>query len=137
MLLVLNLPLIRFWVLLLKIPRPWLYGGILVFATLGTLGVNPSQVELTMLVLFGILGYLMRLYGYPIAPVVVGMILGPMAEQQLRRALSISQGDPTTLVSSPIAAVLLALAAIALILPLILRARGKGQVLAQMAKDED
>ena len=137
MLLVLNLPLIRFWVLLLKIPRPWLYGGILVFATLGTLGVNPSQVELTMLVLFGILGYLMRLYGYPIAPVVVGMILGPMAEQQLRRALAISQGDPTTLVASPIAATLLALAAIALILPLILRARGKGDVLAQMAKDED
>lgn len=137
MLLVLNLPLIRFWILLLKIPQPWLYGGILVFATLGTLGVNPSPVELTMLVLFGTLGYLMRLYGYPIAPVVVGLILGPMAEQQLRRALAISQGDPMTLVQSPIAAVLLALAAVALILPMILRARGRGDVLAQVGAAED
>lgn len=137
MLLVLNLPLIRFWILLLKIPQPWLYGGILVFATLGTLGVNPSPVELTMLVIFGTLGYLMRLYGYPIAPVVVGLILGPMAEQQLRRALSISQGDPMTLVQSPVAAVLLALAAVALILPMILRARGRGDVLAQVGSAED
>ena len=69
--------------------------------------------------------------------VVVGLILGPMAEQQLRRALSISQGDPTVLVTSPIAAVLLILAAVALVLPLILRARGKGQVLAQVAGSED
>lgn len=137
MLLVLNLPLIRFWILLLKIPQPWLYGGILVFATLGTLGVNPSPVELTMLVLFGTLGYLMRLYGYPIAPVVVGLILGPMAEQQLRRALAISQGDPMTLVQSPIAAGLLALAAVALIVPMILRARGRGDVLAQVGAAED
>jgi putative tricarboxylic transport membrane protein len=137
MLLVLNLPLIRFWILLLKIPQPWLYGGILVFATLGTLGVNPSVVELTMLVIFGTLGYLMRLYGYPIAPVVVGLILGPMAEQQLRRALAIAQGDPMTLVSSPIAAGLLFLAAVALVVPMILRARGRGQALAQLGATED
>jgi putative tricarboxylic transport membrane protein len=137
MLLVLNLPLIRFWVLLLKIPQPWLYGGILVFATLGTLGVNPSVVELMMLVLFGTLGYLMRLYGYPIAPVVVGLILGPMAEQQLRRALAIAQGDPMTLVQSPIAAGLLFLAAVALVVPMILRARGRGDKLAQIGTAED
>ncbi|MEH7828041.1 tripartite tricarboxylate transporter permease [Gemmobacter denitrificans] len=137
MLVVLNLPLIRFWILLLRIPTPWLYGGILVFATLGTLGVNPSPVELTMLVLFGLLGYLMRLYGYPIAPVVVGLILGPMAEQQLRRALAISQGDPVTLVQSPVAAFLLGLAALALILPMVMRARGKGQVLSQVAGSDD
>ena len=137
MLLVLNLPLIRFWILLLKIPQPWLYGGILVFATLGTLGVNPSPVELTMLVLFGGLGYIMRVMNYPIAPVVVGLILGPMAEQQLRRALAISQGDWTTLVASPVAAVLLGLAAVALIVPMILRARGRGDALAQIGTAED
>jgi putative tricarboxylic transport membrane protein len=137
MLLVLNLPLIRLWVKLLTIPRHWLYAGILLFATLGTIGVNPSPVELGMLILFGILGYGMRLYGYPIAPVVVGLILGPMAEQQLRRALAISQGDPMTLVSTPLSAALLALAAIALILPIILRMRGKGDVLARVATDED
>jgi putative tricarboxylic transport membrane protein len=137
MLLVLNLPLIGLWVRLLSIPRPWLYAGILLFATLGTIGANPSPVELSMLLIFGLLGYLMRLFGYPIAPVVVGLILGPMAEQQLRRALAIRQGDPMTLVSSPIAAGLLCLAAVALILPLILRSRGKGQILAQVAGDED
>jgi putative tricarboxylic transport membrane protein len=137
MLLVLNLPLIGLWVRLLTIPKPWLYAGILMFATLGTIGANPSVFELGMLLAFGLLGYIMRVMGYPIAPVVVGLILGPMAEQQLRRALSISQGDPTVLVSSPIAATLLVLAAIALIVPLVMRARGRGDVLSQVAGDED
>ena len=137
MLLVLNLPLIGLWVKLLTIPRHWLYAGILLFATLGTIGANPSAFELGMLLGFGILGYGMRLFGYPIAPIVVGLILGPLAEQQLRRALAISQGDATVLLTSPISAVLLGLAALALIVPLILRARGKGQVLSQLAGDED
>jgi putative tricarboxylic transport membrane protein len=137
MLLVLNLPLIRLWVKLLTIPRPWLYAGILLFATLGTIGLNPSPVELSMLLIFGVMGYQMRLHGYPIAPVVVGLILGPMAEQQLRRALSISQGDWTTLVSTPLAAGLLLVAFLALVVPPILRWRGKGAVLKQIAGDED
>ena len=137
MLLVLNLPLIGLWVRLLSIPRPWLYAGILVFATLGTIGANPSVFELGMLLAFGVLGYVLRLFGYPIAPVVVGLILGPLAEQQLRRALAISQGDPTVLVHSPISIVLLLLAAAAVIVPLVLRARGRGKVLAQLASDED
>jgi len=137
MLVVLNLPLIGLWVRLLTIPRHWLYAGILMFATLGTIGANPSSVELGMLLVFGVLGYFMRLHGYPIAPIVVGLILGPMAEQQLRRALSIAQGDVTTLAQSPVAAGLLFLATLALIVPILLRARGKGAVLAQMAGDED
>ena len=137
MLLVLNLPLIRLWVKLLTIPRPWLYAGILLFATLGTIGLNPSPVELSMLLIFGVMGYLMRLHGYPIAPVVVGLILGPMAEQQLRRALSIAQGDWSTLVSTPLAAGLLFVAFLALVIPPLLRWRGKGAVLAQIAGDED
>lgn len=137
MLLVLNLPLIGLWVKLLSIPKPWLYAGIMLFATLGTIGANPSVFELGMLLAFGLLGYAMRVFGYPIAPVVVGLILGPLAEQQLRRALSISQGDLTTLVASPVAVVLLLIAAAALIVPLILRARGRGQVLSQLAASED
>jgi len=137
MLLVLNLPLVGLWVKLLSIPKPWLYAGILVFATLGTIGANPSVFELGMLLVFGLVAYVMRVFDYPIAPVIVGLILGPLAEQQLRRALAISQGDVTTLVQSPIAAVLLALAVIALILPLVLRFRGRGNVLSQMAASED
>ncbi|TWG92396.1 putative tricarboxylic transport membrane protein [Mesorhizobium sp. J18] len=137
MLLVLNLPLIGLWVRLLTIPTHWLYPGILVFATLGTIGANPSSFELGILLVFGLMGYGMRRFGYPLAPVVVGLILGPMAEQQLRRALAISQGDPVVLVQSPISVVLLLLAAAAVILPLVLRARGRGKVLAQLAGDED
>jgi len=147
MLIVLNLPLIGLWVKLLTVPKPWLYGGILVFATLGTLGANgamsgrlgpiPFSFELMLLLGFGILGYLLRRFGYPIAPVVVGLILGPMAEQQLRRALAISQGDPTALVHSPIAITIYALAILAVLLPFIMRMRGKGQMLSQMASDED
>lgn len=137
MLLVLNLPLIGLWVRLLTIPRPWLYAGILLFATLGTIGVNPSPVELGMLLGFGVLGYLMRLFSYPIAPVVVGLILGPMAEQQLRRALAIAQGDVTTLIASPIAATLLVLAAAALIVPILMRRYGRGDILVKIAADED
>nr|WP_298100684.1 tripartite tricarboxylate transporter permease [uncultured Shinella sp.] len=137
MLLVLNLPLIGLWVKLLSIPKPWLYAGILVFATLGTIGANPSVFELGMLLAFGLLGFAMRLFGYPIAPVVVGLILGPMAEQQLRRALAISQGDVTALFMSPIAVLLFGLAFLAIVVPLILRARGRGEVLSQLAANED
>lgn len=121
MLLVLNLPLVGLWVRLLAIPQPWLYAGILVFATMGTIAAKPSVVELTMLAAFGVLGFLMRRYDYPIAPVVVGLILGPVAESQLRRALSISLGDPMVLVQSPFAATLLTLALLALIAPFVLK----------------
>ena len=90
-----------------------------------------------MLSIFGLLGYFMRLYGYSIAPVIVGSLLGPMAEQQLRRALAIALGGPMTLVQSPLAAILLALALIALILPMVLRLLGRGQILAAVAADKD
>src|SRR3569833_1108542 len=121
MLLVLNLPLVGLWVRLLAIPQPWLYAGILVFATMGTVAAKPSVVELTMLTGFGELGFLMRRYDVPIAPVVVGLILGPIAESQLRRALAISLGDPMTLVQSPISATLLGIAFIALVAPFVLK----------------
>ncbi|WP_312526314.1 tripartite tricarboxylate transporter permease [Paracoccus sp. (in: a-proteobacteria)] len=137
MLLVLNLPMIGLWVKLLTIPRPWLYAGILLFATLGTIGANPSIGELAMLLIFGVMAFVMRLMNYPIAPVVVGLILGPMAEQQLRRALSISQGDVGYLIASPIACVLLIGAALALLVPMYLRWRGQGAALSALAANED
>ncbi|CAH1671825.1 tripartite tricarboxylate transporter permease [Chelatococcus asaccharovorans] len=121
MLLVLNLPLVGLWVKLLAIPQHWLYAGILVFATMGTIAAKPSVVELSMLLVFGLMGFLMRRYDYPVAPVVIGLILGPMAEQQLRRALAISLGDPIALVESPLAAGLLGLSLLALIAPFVLK----------------
>jgi len=119
MLVVLNLPLVGIWVKLLKIPTPWLYAGIMMFAAMGSIATKGSVAELLMLVSFGIMGFLMRLYDYPVAPMVVGLILGPMAESQLRRALQISLGDPMVLVQSPIAAVILAVALLALLAPYI------------------
>jgi putative tricarboxylic transport membrane protein len=121
MLLVLNLPLVGLWVRLLAIPQPWLYAGILVFATMGTVAAKPSVVELTMLVVFGVMGFLMRRFDFPVAPVVVGLILGPVAESQLRRALQISLGDPMVLLQSPMSATLLGLALLALLAPFVLR----------------
>jgi putative tricarboxylic transport membrane protein len=82
-------------------------------------------VELTMLAVFGLMGFLMRRFDYPIAPVVIGLILGPVAEAQLRRALSISLGDPLVLVQSPLSATLLGIAALALIAPFVLRGLGR------------
>jgi len=137
MLLVLNLPLVGLWVRLLSIPRPWLYGGILVFATLGTIGSNPSSFQLGLLLAFGLLGYMLRRFHYPIAPVVVGFILGPMAELPLRRALQNSRGDPMILVSSPISITLLAITVLVVVVPLVLRQMGKGRILEQLAAEED
>ncbi|WP_200938719.1 tripartite tricarboxylate transporter permease [Modestobacter sp. Leaf380] len=105
MLLVLNLPLVGLWVRLLQIPRPYLYAGILTFAALGSYAVGASTTDLVLLGLLGLLGWAMRVFGYPIAPAVIGLILGPIAEEQFRRAMQISQGDPTALVTSPFAAI--------------------------------
>jgi len=122
LLLVLNLPLIGIWVRLLLIPPHYLYAGILVFATLGTYAVSGSAVDLFILYAVGLLGALLRLADVPVAPAVVGLILGPIAEQQLRRSLSISQGDVGILVSSPLTIGLFTLAVAAVVVPPVLGA---------------
>jgi putative tricarboxylic transport membrane protein len=121
MLLILNLPLIGLWVRLLAIPQPWLYAGILVFAAMGTVAAKPSVVELGMLFTFGFLGLMMRRWDYPVAPMVVGLILGPMAEAQLRRSLQMTLGDPMVFLENPGSATLLAIAAIALVAPTVIK----------------
>ena len=113
MLLVLNLPLVGLWVRLLRIPAPMLYAGILVFATIGAYNKSQSPVDIVILYAIGVLGYAMRRYDFPTAPVIIGMILGPFAEQALRQALTISAGDWTTLVTRPISASILLVALLA------------------------
>ncbi|MEU1723552.1 tripartite tricarboxylate transporter permease [Nonomuraea sp. NPDC005692] len=125
MLLVLNLPLAPLWARVLRIPRSYLYAGIVLFAALGVYAVNGTVVDLFVLYVLGLLGFSMRRFGLPVAPAVIGMILGPMAEIQLRRALAIGAGDVSVLVRSPIAAVLLALALLALLTPLLRRLMGR------------
>ncbi|MBM3600472.1 MAG: tripartite tricarboxylate transporter permease [Alphaproteobacteria bacterium] len=110
MLLVLNLPLVGLWVRMLSIPTPLLYGGILVFATIGTYGISNSPVDLILLYIIGGIGFVMRKFDFPTAPVIIGMILGPLAEQEFRRAMTISQGDLTVFLTKPLSATLLAIA---------------------------
>jgi putative tricarboxylic transport membrane protein len=115
MLLALNLPLVRLWVRLLAVPRPQLAAGILVVATLGAYSVHRSVGDLLLLAGIGVLGYFLRRLDAPLAPVMIGLILGPIADQQLRRALAISGGDWSVLVTQPIAATLLVATAIVLV----------------------
>ena len=103
MLLVLNLPLVGLWVRLLYIPKPQLYAGILVFAMIGIWGVSGSTFELAMMAGLGVVSYIMRAYGFPIAPLLIGLILVPLAENQLRTALAAGQGNFLVLLESPIA----------------------------------
>ena len=117
MLLVLNLPLVGMWVKLLKIPRPQLYAGILIFATIGVYGMRQSAFDLFLMFFIGLLGVLMRRFDFPTAPVIVGMILGPMAEAQMRNALSIGEGHWGVFVQRPMSATLLAIVLAVLVLP--------------------
>jgi putative tricarboxylic transport membrane protein len=120
-LLVLNLPLIGLWVKVLSIPRDLLYAGILVFATLGAYSLHQSWIDLATLYVFGLLGFAMRRWDFPVGPAVIGLILGPLAETQFRRALSISQGDATVFFTQPISATLLALTALLIVVPWLYR----------------
>nr|WP_285748926.1 tripartite tricarboxylate transporter permease [Lentzea sp. NBRC 105346] len=117
LLLVLNLPLIQIWVKVLLVPRPLLYGGILVLATLGVYSLSGNVLQVFIAYGVGVLGYFMRRHDFPIAPVILGVILGPMMETQLRRALVISDGNFGAIVSRPLTLVILALAVLSLLLP--------------------
>ena len=117
MLLVLNLPLVGLWVKLLKIPRPQLYAGILIFATVGVYGMRQSAFDLYLMYGVGLLGVLMRRFDFPTAPVIVGLILGPLAEAQMRNALSIGEGHWTVFLERPMSAFLLTVSLAVLVLP--------------------
>jgi putative tricarboxylic transport membrane protein len=117
MLLVLNLPLIRIWIKILAIPRPLLYTGIQVFATLGVYSISNSVIDVLVMYLIGLIGFFMRRYDFPVGPLILGVILMPLAEAQFRRALSISRGDLTVFLTRPISFTLLLCAVLALLLP--------------------
>jgi putative tricarboxylic transport membrane protein len=125
MLLILNLPLVGLWVKLLKIPKPYLYAGILIFATVGVYGMRQSAFDLALLYAIGLLGVVMRRFDFPTAPVVVGAILGPLAEAQMRNALSIGEGKWTVFIERPMSAALLVVVIGLLLLPRLLRSLRK------------
>lgn len=107
LLLILNLPLVGVWVWILKIPYRILYPGILVFICLGVYSINSSFVDVIMVGAAGVLGYVLMLLRFEPAPLLLGYVLGPMMEENLRRALLISGGDFGVIVQRPICAALL------------------------------
>jgi putative tricarboxylic transport membrane protein len=119
LLLILNLPLVKLWVQLLKIPRPYLFAGIVTFAMLGAYALNASTFDVQVAIAIGIVGFLFRRFGMPITPLILGLILGPNLELQFRRALQISAGDYSTLWASPLSKVLYAVLILALFTPII------------------
>jgi putative tricarboxylic transport membrane protein len=123
MLLILNLPLVGLWVKLLRIPKAQLYAGILIFATVGVYGMRQSAFDLVLLYAIGLLGVVMRRFDFPSAPVVVGMILGPLAEAHMRNAMSIGEGRWSVFVARPVSLVLLLAIVAVLVLPRLWRRR--------------
>jgi putative tricarboxylic transport membrane protein len=133
LLLVLNLPLAPVWAKLLQLPRPYLYAGILFFAILGSFSVNQNPTDVIILVILGLLGFVMRRYGLPVVPLIIGVILGPTSEANLRKALQVSNGDWTTLWGTGFSMGVYALVALILAWTVVRLVRGKDS--ANMAEE--
>jgi putative tricarboxylic transport membrane protein len=119
MLLILNLPLIPLWVKVLKVPYAILFPLILVFCLIGVYSLNFSQVEIGLMIGFGVLGYMMRKFKFEMPPLILALVLGPMMESNLRLSLLLSQGDPTVFVRRPISAVFILVSAMLIVSSLI------------------
>ena len=125
MLIILNLPLIGMWIKLLSVPYRWLFPSIVLFCALGVYTTNNNTFDIWMVALFGAIGYGFIKLGVEPAPLLLGFILGPMMEENLRRALLLSRGDWSVLVTRPLSASLLAVAAVLLIIVLLPSVKAK------------
>jgi putative tricarboxylic transport membrane protein len=125
MLVVINLPLIGIWVRLLRVPYRYLFPAILVFCCIGVYSLNNSAIEVVIMVIFGLLGYVFTKTGCEGAPFLLGFILGPLMEENLRRAMLIARGNPMVFLNRPISAVLLAISAFLLLLVILPNVRKK------------
>ena len=119
MLVILNLPLIGIWIKLLTVPYRWLFPAILLFCAIGVYSTNNNSFDIWMVAIFGFIGYLFIKLGCEPAPLLLGLILGPMMEEYLRRALLISRGDWSVFVTRPLSASLLAVAVALLVVVLL------------------
>ena len=123
MLLVLNLPMVRVFVKLLKVPPPLLYSGVVAFVMLGAYALTFSFFSLMLLLVIGLMGYFLQENGFPLTPAILAAVLLPLLELNLRRALRISAGDWTTFVTRPISLTLLVLIVIGVAVPMLLQLR--------------
>ncbi|HNE59282.1 MAG TPA: tripartite tricarboxylate transporter permease, partial [Ottowia sp.] len=119
MLVILNLPLIGLWIKLLTVPYRWLFPAIVLFCAIGVYTTNNNTWDIWIMGWFGIIGYIFHKLGMEPAPLLLGLILGPMMEENLRRALLLSRGEWSILVTRPLSASLLALAAALLVIVLL------------------
>lgn len=136
MLLVLNLPMIGLWVQVLKIPYHLLFPLIVLFCIIGTFSIAGSVFDLKLMLLFGVLGYLMRKFRYEGAPLILAYVLGPLMEQALRQSLLLSNGSFNIFVTRPISAVTLAIALFLLISTIFPHFRKRRDKLAELEEEE-
>jgi TctA family transporter len=134
MLVILNLPLIGLWIQLLKVPYRLLYPAILVFCCIGVYSINNNPFDVYMTVVFAVIGYLFYKLQCEPAPLLLGFILGPMMEENLRRAMLLSRGDPTVFFTRPLSLTLL-LMAVALVVIVTLPAIKKTREVAFQEAD--
>jgi putative tricarboxylic transport membrane protein len=121
LLLLLNLPLVGLWTRLLDVPKPLLIAAVLVFSMLGAYAVNNSVFDLVLIFVLGVMSFFMRRHEFPVAPAIVGIVLGPLIEQEFRRSLAISVGNPAIFFTRPVSVAILLLASLALVWPHISR----------------
>jgi putative tricarboxylic transport membrane protein len=129
MLLILNLPLVKVFAKIIQTPKQFLIPMIIAISIFGVYAVQVSMYDLLLLLACGVFGYFLSKNDYPIAPLVLGLVLGPMVENNLRRALTISNGDYSVFVTRPISLIFLLITLLWLIVPLILKSRGKRVVI--------
>ena len=133
MLVILNVPLIGVWVRLLMIPYHLLYPAVLMFICIGTYTVSNSAFDVWLVVFFGLLGYLMRIFEWPGAPLLLGFVLGPLMEEHFRRAMLMSRGNFSTFIDRPISATVLAITAALLIWTVYAAIRNRKMKLSKLA----
>ncbi len=137
MLLVLNLPLIPIWIKVLKIPYSILFPLILIFCLIGVYSLNFSQVEIGLMIGFGVLGYLMRKFKFEMAPLILALVLGPMMESNLRLSLLINQGDASVFLTKPISATFMTVSALLIMSTMLPSIRNRRSKLKEKIGDDD
>lgn len=137
LLLILNIPMIGLWVRLLQIPYKYMYPTIIVLICMGVYSLNNNVFDIWMTLLFGWVGYLMKLFRFEPAPFLIGVVLGPMMEEQLRRAMLLSRGDPMVFLQRPISGTLIVVTALLLAWSIFaaLRARRQGRMMPNLSDE--
>ena len=131
MLIVLNLPMIGLWVSLLRVPYRLMFPAIVLFCCIGTYSINNSTFDVWLMLMFGLVGVFLIKVGAEPAPFVLGFILGPLMEENFRRAMNLSRGDPSIFVQRPISALLLALSLALLVILILPAVRAKREEVFQ------